>query len=508
MEYIYSQESPAVLVVDDEQVIRDILCDFLSSEGFRVTAVSDGTEALSELNERTYDLMITDLKMPEMGGIELLAEVKEKNLSITTIIMTGFGTVETAIQAMKSGAYDYILKPFKVDEMLQVVKRALEKQRLERENIRLKGVMSLYNVSEAMNSSLSLDYILQIIMETTKSELEADAVSLVLEETPEDGGPTMEYMTHTLSELEDEDELLGQLDIKDLFEYFRDSPHLLASAPKAKKFFHKPPTRKGMSSFLSVALKSRDQVLGAINAYAYRKNYRFSEGQAKVLTILASRAAQAIENARLYENLQRTFRETIQGLVSTLEAKDKYTSGHSRRVTEFALKMAERLDLTPEELEKVEWAGLLHDIGKIGIRLEALNKPQKISREEHEMFKDHTVMGKQIIESIHFLRDIVPIVYHHHEWYDGSGYPEGIKGDDIPLGARILAVADSFDAMTSDRPYRKAMAEEDAIKEIKKFAGTQFDPSLAQLFVDTLEQGDNGKKSKSDPHRAKASAVS
>jgi len=122
------------------------------------------------------------------------------------------------------------------------------------------------------------------------------------------------------------------------------------------------------------------------------------------------------------------------------------------------------------------------------IRLEALNKPGKITKQEHEMFKDHTLMGKQILDQIHFLRDIVPLVYYHHENYDGTGYPEGIKGDHIPLGARILAIADAYDAMTSDRPYRKALSQEDAIKELKRCAHTQFDPALVEIFIKALEE--------------------
>ena len=290
----------------------------------------------------------------------------------------------------------------------------------------------------------------------------------------------------TLCDQDSEENPFGVIDYDVMLGYFADNPFLVVSGPKAKRFFSSPPTRRYLSSLLSVPLKSRDQVLGIINAYCYKKNYRYTDGHTKLLVILASRAAQAIENARLFENLQRTFRETIQGLVITLEAKDKYTSGHSRRVTEYGVTIAKALNFPPAELEKMEWAGLLHDIGKIGIRLESLNKPKKITREEHEMFKDHTVMGKQILESIHFLRDIIPLVYHHHEWYDGSGYPEGIKGDKIPLGARVLTVADSYDAMTSDRPYRKAMSSEEAVAELNRYAGIQFDPRVVAVFARIL----------------------
>lgn len=493
MQYIYGQENPRILVADDERVIRDILSDFLSSEGYRVTAVDDGTFALEELESQPYDVVITDLMMPQMGGIELLEEIRTRNYDVITIIMTGFGTVETSIQAMKQGAYDYILKPFKVDEMLQLIQRALEKQRLEHENVQMKKVMGLYKVSEAMTSSLSLDYILNLILEATKNELEADAVSLILEkkEFPQ---KTSIFITHTLTDSTEGIDPFGDMDYDALFSWLSDNPYLVVYASKARKFFKKLPKKRGLSSLLTVPLKSRDQIIGMVNSYSYKKNFRYTEGHAKLLIILASRAAHAIENAWLFENLQRTFRETIQGLVSTLEAKDKYTSGHSRRVTELAVMIAKHYDLNAEEMERIEWAGLLHDIGKIGIRLESLNKPEKISQEEHEMFKDHTIMGKQILESIHFLHDIIPLVYHHHEWYDGSGYPGGIKGEEIPLGARILAVADSFDAMTSDRPYRKAMPHKKAIKELLRFKSTQFDPEVVDIFIKTLEEQKEKKR--------------
>jgi len=488
MEYIYTQESARVLVVDDEKVIRDILADFLAAEGFVVVAVESAEQALAELTDKHYDLMITDLKMPAMGGLELLAAVQERKLPVVTVIMTGFATVETAIQAMKQGAYDYILKPFKVDEVVQIIRRGLEKQRLQRENVQLREVMNLYKVSEALSTSLSLDRLLQILIDTVQAEFEADAVGLILEQASEDEHQVTQFLAYGTKPDENEEDQNGVINEEVLLQSFHESPFLIAHGAKMRRYFRRLPERKNLSSFLSAALKARDEIIGAVNVYSFRRNFKFSEGQGKALIILASRAAQSIENARLYENLQRTFRETIEGLVSTLEAKDKYTSGHSRRVTEYALLIGRGLKFTERELERLDRAGLLHDIGKIGIRLEALNKPEKISLAEHEMFKDHAVVGKQILESIHFLREIVPLVYSHHEWWDGEGYPEGIKGEQIPLGARILAVADSYDAMTSDRPYRKALPQTRAIQELRRCSGSQFDPAVVEIFIQELEK--------------------
>jgi putative nucleotidyltransferase with HDIG domain len=489
MEYIYSQETFRILIVDDEKVIRDILTDFLTTEGFMVTALESGELALEELQSQHYDLVITDLMMPGMSGIDLLEKIQENKIDTLAIIMTGFGTVESAIKAMKFGAYDYLTKPFKVNELLQIINRGLEKRKLENENIQLKELMALYQVSEAMSSSLSLDNTLQIVLETTHKELEADAVSLILKRPADRRTQITEYISHALEQEDGKDEdYYGVINEDSLFNFLQDNAFLIVHGPKFRKFFKKLPQRKGLSSFLSVPLKIRDEIVGAVDVYSYKRMYKFNDGQAKLLTILASRAAQAIENARLYENIQRTFRGTIEGLVTALEAKDKYTSGHSRRVTEYAMLMARVLDLSEEEIENIDRAGLLHDIGKIGIRLESLNKPGKITEEEHEMFKDHTLMGKQILETIDFLKDIVPLVLYHHEWWDGSGYPEGIKGEQIPLGARILAIADSYDAMTSDRPYRKALDQDVAVRELKKYAGTQFDPALVDIFIRELEK--------------------
>src|SRR5580704_1406804 len=175
-------ERPRVLIVDDEKFIRDILADFLGMEGYIVRTAEDGAAALSELHNAHYDLVLSDLKMPRMGGIELLDAIGTAAPSALTVIMTGFGTVETAIDAMKRGAYDYILKPFKVEEVIRVVQRGLEKQRLAAENLRLREAVSLYKVSEAIAASLSLEEVLSTIGDTAVFELSGDLVSTWLED--------------------------------------------------------------------------------------------------------------------------------------------------------------------------------------------------------------------------------------------------------------------------------------------------------------------------------------
>ena len=178
----FPEDRPRILVVDDEKVIRDMLADFLSMEGYAVRTAEDGTSALGELEKGHYDLVISDLKMPRMGGIALLEEIGKSAPDALTVIMTGFGTVETAIDAMKRGAYDYVLKPFKLDEVVHVVQRGIEKKRMIAENLRLREAVSLYKVSEAIAASLSLEQVLETVAASCFTEIHGDLVSTWLED--------------------------------------------------------------------------------------------------------------------------------------------------------------------------------------------------------------------------------------------------------------------------------------------------------------------------------------
>ena len=483
MEYSIHEDTQRVLVVDDEKVIREILSDFLSMEGYVVRTVENGFEALQELQQRSYNLVITDLKMPRMGGLELLEQINDKRLGVLTVIMTGFGTVETAIEAMKKGAYDYILKPFKVEEVIHIVQRGLEKQRLQQENIQLREALSIYTMSEALTRTLSLDRVLEIIVDTTLKELRADVASLLLLDQQ-----AKKFEVRLRRSQLDSDQEQETYNVVEILEHYREDRPVLYHGARARRFFESLPGGLQLTSFISVPLKVRLKIVGMLNICSFTARRKFSEGQRKMLSVLADRASSAIDNARLFENLQSTFSQTIQGFARAMEANDKYTHGHSDRVAQYSRIIAEGLGLSPEHVQRVYTAALMHDIGKIGIPLDALKKPQKLTREEYEIFKEHPDKGRRILEPIEFLKDIVPAVYHHHEQYDGSGYPLGLKGEEIPLEARILAVADTYDAMTSDRPYRAALSHEIAVAELRRCAGSQFDPRIVAVFIIEMER--------------------
>lgn len=200
-----------------------------------------------------------------------------------------------------------------------------------------------------------------------------------------------------------------------------------------------------------------------------------------VLPFLAAR-----RTFRVYAELTEAYTSTVRSMVTAIEAKDPYTRGHSERVAVYARRLGERLALPHPQLDLLERAALLHDVGKIGIELDTLSSPIQLTAEEVRLIRRHPVLGSELVSDVEFLSDIVPVIRHHHERYDGAGYPDGVAGERIPLLARVMAVADSYDAMTSNRAYRPAMTQEQALTEISRVAGTQLDRDMAMEFVAML----------------------
>jgi response regulator RpfG family c-di-GMP phosphodiesterase len=504
--FVPSTDSPRILVVDDERVIREMLSDFLGLEGYVVRTVEDGVQALEELQRRSYNLVISDLKMPNMNGLELIGKITELGIPVLTVIMTGFGTVETAIEAMKHGAYDYVLKPFRVEEVVHTVQRGLDRQRLQHENLRLKDALSIYRISEAIATSLSVEKVIDLVLEAVLDAVNADVANLLLEQVDPNrghGAPPGAFVEHArkVAPHLGASEMVPLLNMSEVIPLFQDDKPLLAHGARAHRFLAGPPEKR-LVSFCSIPLKLKGRVIGMLSAYSYTKGAKFSEGQRKMLYVLGSRAAVSIENARLYESLvdsnkdlslanvslEENFRQTIIGFAHALEESDRYTRGHSERVSTYARLIAVGMRLPEAQIETVVKVGLLHDVGKIGIRNDRLNKPGKLTPEELAMFRSHPAKGKRILEPIPFMRDIVPGCFCHHEAWDGSGYPQGLSSDRIPLIGRIVAVADAYDAMTTDRAYRQALPHVIACGELERCSGTQFDPEIVRVFLAHIEE--------------------
>ncbi|MCX5782387.1 MAG: HD domain-containing protein [Elusimicrobia bacterium] len=242
------------------------------------------------------------------------------------------------------------------------------------------------------------------------------------------------------------------------------------------------------SSFITMPLRVRDKVLGVLNVNSPDDGKKFEEKDMLLLSVLADQSALLFENIDLYDNIQNFYLEIIQALARTIDAKDSYTHEHADRARKYARLICKKLNLPEPLIRHIEYAALVHDIGKIGIKEEILNKAGKLEPEEEEALRKHPVIGNRIIEPVAFLSPVAPMVHHHHEWYNGEGYPDGLAGEEIPLGSRIVSVIDAYDAMTTDRPYHKAYPKEDAIKELINNRGKQFDPKVVDAFLQALNE--------------------
>ncbi|NQT90810.1 MAG: GAF domain-containing protein [Candidatus Omnitrophica bacterium] len=243
-----------------------------------------------------------------------------------------------------------------------------------------------------------------------------------------------------------------------------------------------------LASAVSIPIIAHGRVIGVLNLGKHQNKPFFDDEDVELLMILAYEAGAAISNCRLIEELQDYYIGSIVSLASALDTRDHYTQGHSERVGRYSTAIGKQLKLSHEQISNIRCASMLHDIGKIGIPDRILLKPGKLTEREFTVIKKHPVFAVKILRHIPRLKKIIPIVYHEHERYDGKGYVEGLKGRDIPIEARIISVADAYEAMTSDRPYRKALPMKVAIKELKKCAGTQFDPDVVKVFASILKR--------------------
>ena len=235
--------------------------------------------------------------------------------------------------------------------------------------------------------------------------------------------------------------------------------------------------------FLAVKIVHDDQEYGWLGLFSLNLRKIFRQSELRLLTSMAEQVAAIIANTDLYQDMERFVVNMVKSLVHAIEAKDVYTRGHSERVNLYCMMMAEQLGLAKQEQETLHWASILHDVGKIGIPEQILNKPGKLTEGEFRSIQDHPTKGYNILTPIEQLSESLSGILHHHERYDGKGYPRGLKGEEIPLAARIIAVADTFDAITSTRAYRPEKPFQEALEIIEEVSGSQLDPNLVEMFM-------------------------
>ncbi len=507
--------SGSILIVDDDPNVVELITETLKTRGYETDSAYDGERALEKYDETHPKLVLLDVILPKKDGFQVCSEIRKRNSSEDTpIIMISSDYIpETMIKGFKAGAQDFIKKPFSLKEILAKVENLITqaeiKHSLKEHNELLEGevqkgqddyerinrelrkkilnMRTLFGLSQDLNRLRDPDELVHIFFLTIIGQLGIGSIALFssVDEREEhlsfSGSKGIQdnvLMTVRLSSNTGLPQyLLSNHNIVDL-----NSPELPEDARREAQFMAK----FGLSFCYPLVVKSK--ILGIVFIGDKVNEREYLEDDFEVLKSICNSAATGLENGRLYKELEETYLSTIKILVSTIEAKDSYTKGHTERVAEYASMLAEEMGLDKKEIDVVRFGAALHDIGKLGIYEDILNKPGELTKQEWMMVRSHPEVGANIIKNMKFLESACDLVEHHHERLDGSGYPHGLRDGEISTGARIVAVADSFDAMTSDRPYRGGLSVIEALKELEK-QYDKFDERVIGHLADLIKEG-------------------
>ncbi|NCC24567.1 MAG: response regulator [Deltaproteobacteria bacterium] len=476
-----------ILVVDDEESLREICQDTLEEAGYEVDTAPDGETAMRKAVEGGYDLVLSDLRMPGLDGLELLETLQEARIDSAFLIMTGFGTIETAVESMKRGASDYLPKPFNINHLLLKVDKVLRDREQKAKQKKLSNVVRMMNLSNALKSHLGdLRALVHEFLFQVQKNFDPDSLLFFL--------PEVEMVRKVMIRralLRKSAELLRWA--KEEAEKAYDDGQTRIIEPEAMRTLairmdDSMETFEG--SAMVVPLLLQKTAIGTILLVRKAEGNSFTKEALQLLTVFATHTGTSIQNAHLYARMKAFNMDVIRSYSRAVEAKDIYTRGHSERVALYARKLAERIGLSAEDMDRLYVAGVLHDIGKIGIPDRILNKPGRLTDAEYDVMKRHPEIGQSILSQVGNLRDVLPVIFHHHERIDGRGYPAGLKGDEIPFLSRLISVVDSYEAMTSDRAYRSAMPLEKVVEILKSGAGVQWDEQLVLKWVEIVLQGE------------------
>jgi HD-GYP domain-containing protein (c-di-GMP phosphodiesterase class II) len=348
---------------------------------------------------------------------------------------------------------------------------------------KIRQLEHLVDASLVFSSTLDIAELLNLVMQVAEKTVEAEASSVFrIDEEKND----LYFLTVRGSKGKEAKDIrvpMGKGIVGWVAKHGK--PLLVADVTKDKRFYRvvDKKTQFITRSIIAVPLFIKNKIVGVAEVLNKKGNRRFTPDDQDLFMSLGSQIAVAIENASLYQALDKLFMSSITSIVEAIDAKDPYTKGHSVRVVEYSMRIGERIKLDKDPLKILEVSAILHDVGKIGIPDDILRKPGRLTDEEYAYIKKHPGFGAEIITPIAQMKDLMPNILHHHERFDGQGYPDGLRGKSIPLCARIIAIADSFDAMTSGRLYRSKFTDDQAYQELIDHRGTQFDPKLVDIFI-------------------------
>ncbi|MBM4353481.1 MAG: HD domain-containing protein [Deltaproteobacteria bacterium] len=490
-------EEHSLLIVDSSESVRKAVR--LAAEGLvarPVEAVSMSQAAASLAGG--VDIVVTEICLPDGDGEAVLRQAKAGNDLAVVVAMTAEDDVSGAVELLHKGAFSVLSKPLSSQVTRQVLSRAVEHHAVLRQNRSAREIerrysedleqrvtaqtsliTSLLEFTNELNALATVQEAVELLVGTFRRILNCERISVLLK-TQETGQFAIVHSVGVPLEM-----TRRTLDLEDapIVKRVVETGVLVHAADLGQD----GRTDRGRGAFVSVPLSmKRDghrEVFGVINLTERGLGVPFSDHDIRLIRSVSDAASVACSNLRNRQQLERSYFDTVGALAMALEAKDRYTHGHSQRVTSMCMIVADVMGFSNLDMDQIMFAGMLHDVGKIGIPEAILCKPSQLTRKEFERIREHPVVGEGVVGHISFLATAAKIIRHHHERWDGKGYPDGLRGNAIELSSRIMAIADSYDAMTTDRSYRRKLPVHQVMDELMKGRGTQFDAECLDLFV-------------------------
>ncbi len=480
-----ARPTPRILLVDDEPELLSVCTDALADLAGEICTAHDGKQAIDLAAENNFDLIISDLRMPNADGVALLKAVR--GLDTDVMVLTGYGTIDSAVECVRLGAVNYLLKPFRVAQLREAVTKALQERGMRAGQAKPGNLSRMLSLHGALSAQGDVKTLIREFLGQLKAAFSPDGIAFFTQ--GQDNG-------------------LGLAPLAMIGPFFRDNQRgrdwfsaLAASIAEKSRpmLLEEPILREAFGSnghdgrapttAMGAPVGGPNAPRGAVVVMRAHGREPYSIEELRLLTLFTAHTSLCLESHQAGRRLKSMYDGIVFSLVHAVEAKDTYTRGHSERVSRYAALLARALDLPECDVETVATAGMLHDIGKIGVPDSILNKPGPLQADEMSVMRQHPVIARTILEKVESLNSLLPVVCHHHERMDGNGYPDGLSGEDIPLLARLISVVDCFEAMTSDRAYHSARSRQDACALLLRGRGSHWDPRLVDIWVDLVNKG-------------------
>lgn len=459
----------SILIVDKDKNLASIIKDYLKNVGYDVETAYTAQEALIKFANRDFEIVLCDVDLGDLRGFELKEILFREYNQVPFIFMSSFADMDVLVNVLRSGAHSFLLKPFKLSVMKQQIEQVLENEVLKKEILNLKLLLSLNSFAEEISKAGSINEAIKVLKSYLEKFCNPDFFFFC-----ENQQAKINNLTLNTSN-------------KEMCSKVLDFIYEKAFESDQIKYFELTGKDLNSSNFneaLIFVVKSLG--FSYLLVSLFKKNTYFKLIEKNAFLVLMSHFENFYYSINYRMRLEKAYFEIVDSLAKAIESRDSYTGQHTESVQQISLKIAEKLGLKEQEKAILEMASRLHDIGKIGISDQILQKPEKLSEEEYNEIKKHSLIGFEILSKAENLKEVARIVLHHHEWFSGEGYPYGLKGEEIPLLSRILCLADAYHALTSDRPYRKAFTKEEALRIIKEETPKKYDPELVKILEEII----------------------